>query len=208
MPQKGREGEGSRCPFVPATPRPTLEWSAVVNLEGLEKVRLVFAANSNEWGATQIRLGSWPQGETVSPVVPLHFNALLSGVRPFSCFLDAVLSHYHIHVLHLDPCSLILLSAFAFLCEAFVSVTPSVALLRHFFSLELAFEMQCSWCASSKIDDPSALGIPCVELLLEVEGFRRQWVLVEAARAGALFQPPPSPVTPKRVWEREKLGNP
>ncbi|KAE8800811.1 hypothetical protein D1007_23647 [Hordeum vulgare] len=190
-------------------PRPALERSAVVNLEVLEKVRLVVAANSSEWGATQIRLGSWPWGERVSPAVPLHFHALLSVVLPpFSGFLDAVLLHYEIHALHLDPCSLIPLSAFAFLCEAFVGITPSVALLRHFFSLELASEMQCSGCASLKIDDVSALGIPCVELLPKVEGFRRQLVLVEAAGAGALFQPPPSPAMPKRGWECEELSDP
>ncbi|KAE8776992.1 hypothetical protein D1007_50273 [Hordeum vulgare] len=129
---------------------------------------------------------------------------LLSVVLPpFSGFLDAVLSHYH-----LDPCSLILLSSFAFLCEAFVGVTPSVALLYHFFSLGLASKMQCSRCVSLKVDDASAPEIPGVELLPEAEGFRRQWVLVEAAGAGALFQPPLSPATPKQGWEREELGDP
>ncbi|KAE8814747.1 erythrocyte binding protein-like [Hordeum vulgare] len=73
----------------------------------------------------------------VPPVVPLHIHALLYGVlSSFSSFLGAVLSHYQIHALHLDPSSLVLLSAFAFLCEAFVGVSPSMELLRHFFSLE------------------------------------------------------------------------
>ncbi|KAE8769036.1 hypothetical protein D1007_59418 [Hordeum vulgare] len=123
-------------------------------------------------------------------------------------FLDEVLSHYHIHTLHLNPCSLILLSAFASLSKAFVGVAPSVALLCHFFSLELAFEMQCSGCASLKMDDVSALGIPCVELVPEVERFQRQWVQVEATGAGALFQAPPSLATPKRGWEHEELSDP
>ncbi|KAE8807869.1 hypothetical protein D1007_15813 [Hordeum vulgare] len=173
MPQKGGEGERSQGPHAPTAPRPALERSAVVNLEGLEKVRLVVAANSNECGATQIRLGSWPRGERVSPAVLLHLHALLLGVLPpFSSFVDGVLSHYQIHALHLDTCSFILLSAFAFLCEAFVVITPSMELLRHFFNLELASEMMCSGFASLKIDDASVLGIPCVELLPEVEGFR------------------------------------
>ncbi|KAE8792086.1 hypothetical protein D1007_33410 [Hordeum vulgare] len=120
-------------------------------------------------------------GERVSPAVPLHFHALLSSVLPpFSGFLDAVLSHYQIHALHMDPCSLILLSAFMFLFEAFVGVTPSMELLVHFFFLELAFEMQCSGCVSLKTDDASSLGIPCVELLPEAEGFRQQWVQVQS----------------------------
>ncbi|KAE8790570.1 hypothetical protein D1007_35082 [Hordeum vulgare] len=106
------------------------------------------------------------------------------------------------------PCSLILLSAFMFLYEAFVGVTPSVALLCHIFSLELASKMQCYGCASLKIDDASPLGIPGVELLPEADGFRRQWVLDEDAGAGALFQPPLSSATPKRGWEHEELNDP
>ncbi|KAE8792507.1 hypothetical protein D1007_32980 [Hordeum vulgare] len=209
MPQKGGEGEGSLGQIVLVVPWPVLERSVVVNLEVLEKVRIVVAAYSNEWGTTQIRLGSWPRGVRVSPTVPLHFHALLSGVLPpFLSFLDVMLSYYQIHTLHLDPYSLILLSASVFLCEAFASVTPFVALLRHFFSLELAYEMQCSACASLKIDDASALGIPCVELLPEVEGFRQELVQVEAVGAGGLLQPPPSPATPKRGWEREELSDP
>ncbi|KAE8773894.1 hypothetical protein D1007_53796 [Hordeum vulgare] len=57
------------------------------------------------------------------------------------CFL---LLHYQIRALHLDLSSLVLLSAFALLCEAFVSITPSMALLLHFFSLELVAEGQSS----------------------------------------------------------------
>ncbi|KAE8777567.1 hypothetical protein D1007_49638 [Hordeum vulgare] len=160
-------------------------------------------------GGTKIRMGSGPRSEKVSATVPLHLHALLSGVLPpFSGFLDVVLLHYQIDTLHLDPCTLILLSAFAFLCEAIVGITPSVALLRHFFSLELASRMQCCGCASLKMDDASAPGIPRVELFPETEGFRRQWVLVEAAGAGALFQPPPSPATPKLGREREELSDP
>ncbi|KAE8776024.1 hypothetical protein D1007_51411 [Hordeum vulgare] len=95
----------------------------------------------------------------VTPAVPLHIHALLSLVlSSFSSFLIAVLLHYQIHTLHLDPSSSVLLSAFAFLCEAFVGVTPSVALLRHFFSLELVYEEQCSGCASLRTADASVPG--------------------------------------------------
>ncbi|KAE8808771.1 hypothetical protein D1007_14864 [Hordeum vulgare] len=209
MPQKGEVGGGSWGSLVPATPLPALERSSMVNLEGLEKVRLVVAANCNEWGATQIRLGSWPRGERVSSAVPLNLHALLSGVLPpFSSFFDAVLSYYQIHALHLDPCSLILLSTFAFWCEAFVGMAPSVAFLRHFCSLELASNMKCSGCVSLKIGDAPALGITAVKLLPEAEGFRRQWVLVKAAGGGALLQPPTAPPTPKWGWECEELSDP
>ncbi|KAE8796506.1 hypothetical protein D1007_28492 [Hordeum vulgare] len=189
-------------------PWPVLERSMVVNLMGLRKVRFVVAADSNEWGPPRTGQGSWPMRERVSPAVPIHFHAHLSGVLPpFSGFLKLVLSHYQIHALHLDPRSLVLLSASAFLCEAFVGVTPSMALLRHFLSIKLISEVQCSGCASLRTVDATAPRVLYVELLPEAEVFRRQWVQVEAVEAGALFQTPPTPMTRKRRWEREELSD-
>ncbi|KAE8802803.1 hypothetical protein D1007_21452 [Hordeum vulgare] len=74
----------------------------------------------------------------VTTAVPLHIHAFLSSVLPpFSSFVTLVLSHYQIHTLHLDLSSLVLLSAFAFVCEDFLGVTRSLTLLLYFFSLEL-----------------------------------------------------------------------
>ncbi|KAE8788381.1 hypothetical protein D1007_37566 [Hordeum vulgare] len=144
-----------------------------------------------------------------APAVPLHSHTLLSGVLPlFSSFLVAVLSHYQIHLLHLDPSSLVLLSAFTFLCAAFVRVTPSVTLLRHFFSLELVSMEQCSGCASLKPADASVPGALDAEILPEAEGFWRQWVQVKTAEAGALFQPPSTPAGSNWWWMREELNDP
>ncbi|KAE8788304.1 hypothetical protein D1007_37702 [Hordeum vulgare] len=197
MSPKGGKSGGLRGPTAPTAPLRALGRSTVVNLEGLEKIRLVVAAGSNEWGATKIWPGSWPRGEMATSTVPLHIHALLSSVLPpFSSFINAVLSHYQIHALHLDPSSLVLLSAFAFLCEAFVGVTPSVALLRHLFSLELDSEEQCSGCASLRTTDASTPGALDAELLPEAKGFRRLWVHVEIAEAGAQFQPSSTPTTP------------
>ena len=41
-----------------------------------------------------------------------------------------------------------LLAVFAFVCEAMVGIAPSVALLRHFFSLHLIDPRQSSGCLS------------------------------------------------------------
>ncbi|KAE8770934.1 hypothetical protein D1007_57242 [Hordeum vulgare] len=144
-----------------------------------------------------------------TPGVPLHNHALLSGVlSPFCSFFTAVLSHYQIHTLHLDPSSLVLLSTFAFLCEAFVGVTPSVAFLLHFFSLELVSEEQCSGCASLKKISESVPGALDAELLPKEEGFWRPWVQVEAAEAGALLHPPSTLATPNPARKREELNDP
>ena len=70
--------------------------------------------------------------------VLIFIDALWAGlIPPFSAFFNAVLEHYQIHMLHLDPQSVTLLAIFAFLCEAMVGIAPFVALLRHFFSLHL-----------------------------------------------------------------------
>ncbi|KAE8791513.1 hypothetical protein D1007_33958 [Hordeum vulgare] len=107
-----------------------------------------------------------------TPAVPLHIHAVLSDMlSPFSSFPNAVLSHYQIHALHLDPSSLVLLSSFMFLCEALVGVTPSVALLRHFFSLELDFEERCFGCASLRMADASTPWALDAELLPKAKGF-------------------------------------
>ena len=68
--------------------------------------------------------------------IPIHLHSLLAGlVPPFSDFFNAIISHYQIQVLHLDPQSIILLVVFAFLCEAMVDIAPSVAFFLHFFLL-------------------------------------------------------------------------
>lgn len=104
--------------------------STVINQEGLDKVRPALAADSNEWKATVVWPASRHLADMEATEIPLHLHALFAGlVPPFFDYFNAVLSHYQIHALHLDPGSIVLLSAFAFLCEAFMGVTPSVALL-------------------------------------------------------------------------------
>ena len=101
-------------------------------------VRPVLTSSFNEWGKTV----AWPASRasihrTVTEV-RFFVDALWAGlVPPFSAFFNAVLSHYQIHMMHLDPQSVTLLAIFAFVCEAMVGIAPSVALLRHFFSLHL-----------------------------------------------------------------------
>ena len=81
--------------------------------------------------------------------VPIFIDALWAGLIPrFSAFFNAVLEHYQIHMLHLDPQSVTLLAVFAFVCEAMVGIAPSVALLHHFFLLHLTDPRKSSGCVS------------------------------------------------------------
>ncbi|KAE8788738.1 retrotransposon unclassified [Hordeum vulgare] len=84
----------------------------------------------------------WPGAVAKRPaskaVYPFFLHSVLAGlVSAFSSFFTGIMDHYGIQTLHLQPNSILLLSVFAFYCEAFVGLRPSVALFCHFFSLRL-----------------------------------------------------------------------
>ncbi|KAE8778405.1 hypothetical protein D1007_48710 [Hordeum vulgare] len=56
--------------------------------------------------------------------------------------------------------------------------------------------------------DASIPGALDAELVPETEGFRLQWVQVETAEAGALFQPPSTPTMSNQGWMCEELNDP
>ena len=149
--KKKEKGKTRALAEAPPAFEPAIERSVVINKEGLDKVRHALAASSNEGGggATVARPASWRTREMSTTEIPIHLHALLAGlIPPFSPFFNVVISHYQIHLLHLDPRSVILLAVFAFVCEAMVGITPSVALFRHFFLLRLVDARQCSGCAT------------------------------------------------------------
>ena len=117
----------------------------MINQEGLDKVPPTLAADSNEWKATVVWPASRAQINMTATEIPIHLHALFAGlIPPLSPFFNAILSHYQIHALHLDSASIVLLSGFAFLCEAFMGVASFMVLLRQFFSLQNAASRQHS----------------------------------------------------------------
>ena len=117
---------------------PAGDRSIIVNREGLGKVSSALATIFNECGRTT----AWPASrfsiDRIITEVPYFVDTLWAGlIPPFSDFFNAVLSHYQVHMMHLGPDSITLLAVFAVVCEAMVGILPSVALLRHFFSLHL-----------------------------------------------------------------------
>ena len=114
----------------------TLGVSRYRSEEALAKVRGLVADSFNEHGSTEVRAGSNEAQRRGGPLQPVFTHALMAGmIPPFSAFLLEILRHYQIHLLHLHPASVTILSAFAYLCEAFLGVEPSVAFFRHFYSL-------------------------------------------------------------------------
>jgi hypothetical protein len=58
------------------------------------------------------------------------------------------LETYGIQAIHLHPKSITLLAVFAYTCEAWIGIKPSVAYFRHLFSLRSSGLNQSSGCVS------------------------------------------------------------
>ncbi|KAE8817878.1 retrotransposon unclassified [Hordeum vulgare] len=132
----------------PAPARPLLECVLSKDVD-LAPVLPWTVAESNEYRRTPIWPGTieeWPASKAVYRFF-LH-NIFAGLVPPFSSFFTAILNHYGIQALQLQPNSVLLLSIFAFYCEAFLGVQPSVALFRHFFSLRLHDDAHLLACVS------------------------------------------------------------
>jgi sterol desaturase/sphingolipid hydroxylase (fatty acid hydroxylase superfamily) len=60
----------------------------------------------------------------------VYIQSVAAGlVTPFSPFLQAFLEHFQVHLLHLRPRSIALLSIFGYFCEAWLRIKPYVSLL-------------------------------------------------------------------------------
>ena len=115
--EKGKKKSQSSAGPPPAV-EPAIGRSLVLNQEAMDKVRPVLAADFNERGRT----AAWPTSRAsvarTATEVQFFIDALWAGlVPPFSAFFNAVLSHYQIHMLHLDPQSVSLLAVFAFVAS-------------------------------------------------------------------------------------------
>ena len=158
--------------------------------EAIAKVRHLVAAGSNEHGVTELR----PSGSRLAEgYYPIFIHTLYAGlVPPFSEFLLAILEVYQIQLLHLHPNSILILAIFAYFCEAYVGIRPSVALFRSFYSLRNTARGERLGCASFRIAAarnetyiPIAWnGEEAVTMVTKkVDNFRTRWLFVEIGSA-------------------------
>ena len=115
-PKKGKAPAQAREPAAAsgsAVPVGALPQSRI-NPAGIDKVRHLAAAGTNEHGATGMRAAS--SSQLRDGYYPIFLHTLSAGlVPPFSDFLEAILETYQIHLLHLHPNSIRILSIFAYL---------------------------------------------------------------------------------------------
>jgi hypothetical protein len=77
-----------------------------------------------------------PQDTLSAMAQPFFVFSIFAGmVPPFSPFLLVILETYEIQVIHLHPRSVTLLVVFAYACEAWIGIKPSMAFFRHLFTL-------------------------------------------------------------------------
>ena len=89
---------------APPAFEPTVGRSLVLNDEAIGKVRPMLASSFNEWGKTVAWPASRARIDRAATVVPFFIDVVWAVlVPPFSAFLNAVLSHYQIHMLTLIP---------------------------------------------------------------------------------------------------------
>ncbi|KAE8770314.1 hypothetical protein D1007_57957 [Hordeum vulgare] len=97
------------------TPAPPLPECALYKDGNLTPMLRWTAADSSEHGRTVIWPGATAKRPASKVVYPIFLHSVFVGlVRPFSSFFTAILNHYGIQALHLQPNSILLLSVFAF----------------------------------------------------------------------------------------------
>jgi hypothetical protein len=123
----------SKAASQPATP---LFESRIKSNRELQTVCEMIGSKNSEWGATRIWHGRTPWKALPVTAHPFFlFSVFASLVPPFSPFLLAILETYGIQAIHLHPKSVTLLAVFAYACEAWIGIKPSVVYFRHLFSL-------------------------------------------------------------------------
>ena len=148
--QKGKTPKVTEAP-IPGPPG-YLGPSTIVAGPALERARLMIASKHNDYGETALLLASEPLLGRLSTSYPFFFHTIFAGlIPPFSSFFLAVLDHYRVKPLHLHPNAILTLALFAFYCEAFLGVRPSVAFFRCFFAARRSGGASSPGCVGSHI---------------------------------------------------------
>jgi hypothetical protein len=108
----------------------------------------------------------------------------------------AILETYGIQMIHLHPRSVALLAVFAYACEACIGIKPSVAYVRHLFSLWPSGLNQSSGCVSFITIAGTEGDFIDLKWMKKVGDFQSRWLFVDILEESELFLvtgvPPPS----------------
>ncbi|XP_073354718.1 uncharacterized protein [Aegilops tauschii subsp. strangulata] len=173
--------------------------------EKLQTTLLLTVSDDNEWRETTLRVATAVPEPAGSNFFPFFMDSVYSGlVPPFSPFFFAILHHYGLHALHIHANSILLLPLFAFYCEAFMGVLPSVALFRHFFYLRKTGDnpVECiGFVAGRGRNAISRAG-------KKVEDAVKRWVLMDAKSSQSSLKLSTAFPISDKCWKSEKITDP
>ena len=182
----------------------------------VEKFREAVAGRHNKHAATLLTATRF--GRYASGLYPFFVNFFFAGlVPPFSPFMEEILACYQICILHLHPNAILTLAIFAYFCEAYLGMAPSVVFFRSFYALRSMVPGESSDCMSFRIADgmagiliPMVWGAdkrPITRVTKKVEEFRQKWLLVDIGGSNAFYDIPESPPVKHDVWSSVGLAS-
>jgi hypothetical protein len=191
-----------------AAPQPVarLLESRIKSSRELQTVREMIGRNNNEWGTTRIWHGRVPRDTLPTTAQPFFLFSVFTGlVPPFSPFFLAILETYGIQAIHLHPKSVTLLAVFAYACEAWIGIRPSVAYFCHLFSLRSSGLNQSSGCISFIATAGMEGDFIDLKWMKKVEDFRSRWFFIDILEELELFLITGIPPAKLTTWANEAL---
>jgi hypothetical protein len=172
----------------------------------LQTVREMVGSKKCEWGATRIWHGHAPWDTLPAMAQPFFLFSIFAGlVPPFSPFFLVILETYGIQAIHLHPKSVTLLAVFAYACEAWIGIKPSVAYFRHLFSLWSSGLNQSSGYVSFIATAGTVGNFIDLKWMNKFEDFWSRWLFVDILEESELFLVTGVPPTKLTTWASEAL---
>ena len=139
--------------------------------------------------------------------VVLFTSLLTAGLAPpFSEFLRYVLSYYGIHLAHLVPNSIVILSTFTHLCEMFLGIPPNLHLFHYFFLLRPhASDGVVGSCSFQRRSDSRLEAFIPLTLKDKRIGWTQHWSYATAYDSWESLQWPEARATLKPEWSAKEV---
>jgi hypothetical protein len=179
--------------------------SRIKSSRELQTVREMVGSKNNEWGATRIWHGRALRDTLPAMVQPFFLFFVFAGLVPFAPFFLAILETYGIQAIHLHPKSVTLLAVFAYACEAWIGIKPSVAYFRHLFSLRSSRLNQSSGFISFIATARMEGDFIDLKWMKKVEDFRSCWFFIDILEESELFLVTEVPPVKLTTWASEAL---
>jgi hypothetical protein len=201
-----RAAEVVRSSKVAPQPTVPLLDSHIKSSREIQTIQEMVGSKNSEWGATRIWHGHVPWDTLPMMTQSFFLFSVFAGlVSLYSPFFLAILETYGIQAIHLHPKSITLLAVFAYACEAWIGIKPSVAYFCHLFSLRSSRLNQSSGCVSFIATAGTEGDFIDLKWMMKVEDFQSRWLFVDILEESELFLITRVPPTKLTTWASEAL---